>query len=267
MLLDKNQREELNDLFYILRLQSRNRYSSADGQVKIEQVLAYLEIIHAEIRRFSKKRKLIMLDSAAGNCYLSFIVNYFYGKIDSRDIEIHCIDYNEKLMTNSRTLARKLGIENMFFHSSDIVNFEFENSVDLVYSLHACDTATDKTMHLGIRCNARIILSVACCQHSAQMRTKSLKSVTRHKAFRDRMLMMISDSMRAMLLEMRGYQVSIFDFVSSRYTDKNVMVRAVKNGSRQSIDITTEYAYMISEFHLKPYLEELLQSGKKRISP
>nr|WP_319266714.1 SAM-dependent methyltransferase [uncultured Draconibacterium sp.] len=258
MLLEKKHMDELNDLFYVLKLQDKNNYSSINNKVKIEQVLAYLEIIHAELRKFSKKRKLVILDSAAGNCYLSFVVYYFYSKIDKRNIEIHCIDYNQKLMKNNQELAQKLGLINMHFHSSDIIDFQFNEKVDLVYSLHACDTATDKTMHLGIRCDSKIILSVACCQHSLEMKAKRLKSVTRHKSFKDKILMMISDSMRAMLLEQRGYKVKIFDFVSSRYTDKNVMVRAVKAGSRRNINIEKEYEYLCKEFKMKPYLEELL---------
>ncbi|RIJ45988.1 methyltransferase [Maribellus luteus] len=88
MLIDKNTREELNHLFYLLKLQDRFANSSPDKQVKIEQIIAYLEIVHAELRNTSRKRKLVFVDCGAGNCYLSFLIYYFYHKIESRELEI-----------------------------------------------------------------------------------------------------------------------------------------------------------------------------------
>jgi hypothetical protein len=161
MLLDKNQRDNLNDLFFIIKLQDRNAHSSIDNSVKIEQILAYLEVLHSEIRKISRKRKLIFVDSAAGNCYLSYLVYYFYERIDNRNIEIHCVDTNGKLMDSNKTLASRLAFDNMFFHAIDINDFIIDKTVDVVYSLHACDTATDKTMYLGIKNSAKIIPNYA----------------------------------------------------------------------------------------------------------
>ncbi|GAB7087915.1 methyltransferase [Marinifilum fragile] len=259
MLLNKNTREQLNDLFYIIRLQDRYGNASLDKKVKIEQVLAFLEIMHADIKKISKKKKLVFIDSAAGNCYLSFLIYFFYQKIDERDIEIHCVDINERLMAENRELAKRMNFDRMHFHANDISQFTFDGNVDAVYSLHACDTATDKTMHLAIRNNARFIFSVACCQHSITMRSKTFKSVIRHKAFRDKTIMMISDSLRAMLLELMGFKVSIFDFVSSRFTEKNTMLRATRTDFRKTFDIADEYKKVSEEFKMKPYLEELLK--------
>lgn len=261
MLINKEIREELNHLFFKLKLQNKNAKSSLDKQVKIEQIIAYLEVIHVEFRKTSKKRKLIFIDSGAGNCYLSFLVYYFYSRIEGRDIEIHCIDYNQKLMQSKSELAREMEFHQMYFHPMDIVDFSTEQKIDMIYSLHACDTATDKTMYLGIKHNAKIILSVACCQHSISMSASSLKVVVRYKSFRDKMLMMISDSLRALLLEENEYKVDIFDFVSSRYTDKNTMIRAKRTEFKKQIDVQKEYENLSQEFKMKPYLEELLEGA------
>ena len=263
MLINKEIREELNNLFFLLKLQDRHSNSSIDKQVKIEQIIAYLEIIHAEIRKASKKRKLVFIDSCAGNCYLSFLVYYFYNKIENREIEIHCIDYNEKLMTSNAKLASEMNFKNIFFHSKDIIEYSTDQKIDLVYSLHACDIATDKTMFLGIKTKAKIILSVACCQHSISMKPSSFKIVVRYKSFRDKMLMMISDTLRALLLERNEYKVDIFDFVSSRYTEKNTMVRAVRTGFKKQIDPIEEYNNLSRDFKMKPFLEELLSEADK----
>ena len=258
MLINRKIREELDDIFYVLKLQNKNYVVSLDKKVKIEQIISYLEIVHAEIRKSSKKRRLVLIDSGAGNCYLSFLIYYFYQKIENRDIEIHCVDYNKKLMDNNRELAKKMKFSQMHFYSSDINDFTMDKQVDVVYSLHACDTATDKTMYLGVRNNAKIILSVACCQNTISIKSTTLKSVIRHKSFRDKTIMMITDSLRAILLEKLGYKVDIFDFVSSRYTDKNTMVRAIKKGFKKTINLDEEYKKISAEFRIKPYLEELL---------
>ncbi len=259
MLINKLNREELSDLFQVIKLQSRNAFISKDNEVKIEQVIAYLEIIHAEQRRTSKKRPLVLIDSGAGNCYLSYLVYYFYHHIEQRPVIIHCIDNNERLMQQNRELAMRLNFINMKFHAADIETFESEQPVDMVYSLHACDTATDKSIHLGIRSRARVILSVSCCQHSLSLKSDSLKAVIRHKAFRDKALMMISDSMRALLLEEIGYKVGIFDFVSSRYTEKNTMIRARRTEFRKQLNANNEYLKLQSEFGMRPYLEILVK--------
>lgn len=128
----------------------------------------------------------------------------------------------------------------------------------MVYSLHACDTATDKSIYLGIRSKANVILSVSCCQHSLSMKSDRLKAIIRHKAFRDKAVMMVSDSMRALLLEQCGYKVGIFDFVSSRYTEKNTMIRARRSEFKRQLDIDKEYHILQSEFGVQPYLETLI---------
>lgn len=262
MLINRLNREALSDLFQVIKLQSRNTYISKDNEVKIEQIIAYLEVMHAELRRLSKKRPVVIIDSGAGNCYLSYLVYYFYQHIEQRPVIIHCIDNNERLMRQNEELARRLNFTNMQFHACDIEAFEVKGNVDMVYSLHACDTATDKSIHLGVRSQAGIILSVSCCQHSLSLKSDSLKAVLRHKAFRDKTLMMVADSMRALLLEQLGYKVGIFDFVSSRYTEKNTMVRARRTEFRQQLNIGAEYEKLQNEFGMRPYLETLVKTGE-----
>jgi len=258
MLIDKKTREELNHLFYLIKLQDRFSKSSLDKQVKIEQILAYLEIIHAEVRAKSRKRKLVFVDSGAGNCYLSFLVYFFYHKIENRDLEIHCIDHNEKLMKANEKLAADMNFQGIHFHAMDISDFSLKEKIDLVYSLHACDTATDKTMYLGVKNKVRTILSVSCCQHTLTLKPRSFKALARYKSFKDKMLMMVADTLRGMLLESENYKVDIFDFVSSRYTEKNTMVRANLVGYKQQQNAFEEYLKLSDEFKMRPYLEDLL---------
>ena len=155
-----------------------------------------------------------------------------------------------------------MNFKSIYFHAMDISEFSIDRKIDLVYSLHACDTATDKTMYLGIKNQVKTIMSVSCCQHTLKMKPKSLMAITRYKSFKDRMLMMVADSLRGLLLESKNYKVDIFDFVSSRYTEKNTMVRASLLGYKRQYNAYEEYLKLSNEFKMKPYLEELLADSE-----
>ncbi len=257
MLISLKNREKLNLIFQKIKLLNHKKESSSDKEAKIEQILAYLEMVHAVLKHYSPKRNINLIDCAAGNCYLSYLIYYFYKEIEPKNITIHCLDINKKLMDKSRNVAADLGFDNMEFHALDILDFSLSHKVDLVYSLHACDKATDKTLYLGASHNATNILSVSCCQHSLKkaLRNSSYKGITRHKIFKDRLTYMVGDSLRALLLESRGYKTDIFDFVSSRYTDKNTMLRAKKAGHNKQLLAQEEYQALSSQFNVKPELE------------
>ncbi|MCP4133059.1 MAG: methyltransferase [bacterium] len=257
MLINRDQRETLNGFFETIRLKGKDR------EAKIEQILAYMEIIHANVRKYSKKRTLVFVESCAGNCYLSFLVYYYYTYIEKRPVAIHCVDRNEKLMINSQGIAGKLGFEKMYFHTADVMQYRAPGDVALVYSLHACDAATDGTLYLGLKNKAANILSVSCCQHSIKknLRNPRYRGITKHGIFKDRIVYMVGDSLRALLLEMMGYRVDIFEFVSSRYTDKNIMIRARKGNSGNREELLEEYKRISVEFKVKPELENYLKSS------
>jgi hypothetical protein len=143
-------------------------------------------------------------------------------------------------MEKNRQRAQSFEFERMFFHACDIEDYAHNGRPDRVYSLHACDSATDKTLSLGLRTEARNILSVSCCQHTImkKMRRHPYTGITRHQVFKKKLVYMVGDSLRAMLLEMQGYQVDIIEFSSIRYTDKNIMLRA-KIGQTRNLDKPT----------------------------
>lgn len=260
MLFNAENRKTLDQLFQKIRLQDADGKSSKDKEAKIQQVMAYLEIVHSIIRKYSSKRKIVIVDCAAGNCYLSFLINTFYTQLYSKQLEIHCIDTNKKLMENGSKNATELGFENMHFHTSDILDFSINGKIDLVVSLHACDTATDKALFFGLKHNANTILSASCCQHSikTKIRNPVFSSITRHKAYKDRMTYMVGDSLRAQLMEMEGYKTDLFEFVSSRYTDKNIMLRARKAGCSKTVEARREYDFLANQFNVHPALEDYI---------
>lgn len=256
MLLDGKRKEALNAFFQHISPQN-----GKDKAAKIEQILAYLEIIHAQLRKYSTKRPLVCIECGAGNAYLSFLVYYFYTVLEERPIIVHCLDTNSRLMEKARQRAHTLQFDHMHFHACDIADYTLAGRVNIVYSLHACDSATDKTLYLGLRKNAICILSVACCQHGLmrQSRGHPYKKLTQYRVFKEKMVYMIGDALRALLLEMRGYKVDILEFASSRYTDKNIMLRARKGQVKNKNELEGEYVRMCDAFHVTPPLDKYLQ--------
>ena len=250
----------LDSLFHIIRLRNYSSAISNDDRIKYEQILAYLEVIDSEVNKLSSKKKLIFVESAAGNCYLSFLLYYFYTNMCYRPIEVHCIDSNEKLMNNCRVIAETLSLMDMNFHAMDINDFCIETDIDFAYSLHACDTATDKALYLGIRKNARCIHSVCCCQETATKRFKSttLKGIARYKALKEKLVYIVVDAMRAQLLGNRGYHVDIFEFISTRITNKNIMLRARKDNNKREQNIEDDYVRLKDGFSIEPELAHYL---------
>ncbi len=267
MLIDGDQKHSLHSLFHLIRL--RGTHPGSGNSEKVEQILAYLEVIHAQVRKTSSKRKLVFIDCAAGNSYLSFLTYHFYNNLQNRGITIHCIDNNERLVEKSKGIARTLGFDGMHFHAGDILELPDLPRVDVAYSLHACDSATDKALFVGLKVQARCILSVSCCQHSVRksFKNNAVKGVTRYKAFKDRLVYMVADTMRAHLIATFGYKVDVFEFTSARCTDKNTMIRARRScthGSRQLID---EYENLRLGFNVEPELARLVRHRSKGRTP
>lgn len=262
MLVSIQEQEKLNTLFQKIQLLNNLQQPTKDKAAKIHQILAYLEIIHSVLRKFSNKNEIVLIDCAAGNCYLSFLVNYYYKYINPpKKLTIHCIDNNAALMRNSREKSVALGFDNMHFHAMDLLDFTIQGKVDLMVSLHACDTATDKALLLGLKLRANSILSVSCCQHSLKkkVRNTSLRGITKNRIFKDRMTYMVGDSLRALLMGTEGYKADIFEFVSSRYTDKNIMLRARKAGFNKTLEARQEYEFLSNQFNVEPPLKSYIE--------
>ena len=264
MLIDHQKREALRAFFERLyvRAQSDKERAVTDKAAKIGQILGYLEIVHAQLRTYSTKRPLVCIDCGAGNAYLSFLVYYFYTELEKRSVVIHCLDTNTKLVDKARRRAHDLGFDHMHFHACDIAEYASTERTDMVYSLHACAEATDKTLHLGVRQDATCLLSVACCQHKDewQLQNHLYAGLTKHRIFKDRIVYMVADALRALLLEMQGYKVDILEFASTRHTEKNAMLRACKGLIKDRKELQCEYEQMRDAFQITPTLEQYLDA-------
>ncbi|KGY12060.1 hypothetical protein NM22_12310 [Vibrio tubiashii] len=266
MLISAQQKKVLTHFLTQLGL-TEGRGANRDKQKKREQLLGYIEVIHSQLRKYSKKRPVKIVECGAGNCLLSFTIAYFYTEIEPRPFRILCIDRNRALMGKNRQRATELGFSNMTFETCDIIDANIDFQPTLVCSLHACDTATDQTLAIGIESEAKHILSVSCCQHSIRKTMGSAKAnsaITRHRVFKDRLVHMIGDSLRTLILEQRGFKVDIIEFASSRATEKNVMVRAHQKGVMTNAESEEMYVQLSTYYQTETALASYLSQPKSK---
>lgn len=165
-------------------------------------------------------------------------------------------------MEEAKKTAQKLNLDNISFVTADVLTYTHEIKPDIVYSLHACNTATDGTIYLGLKADARYILSVSCCQHTIKKQLKGhpLTAITKHGVYKDRLTDIIGDTLRALLIEQYNYKSDIFAFTAIKNTGKNIMLRATKipNQNNRLKQAEEQYKHLQNIFHIEPQLQKLL---------
>ena len=239
-----------------------NFYKGKDD--KYHQVVSYCAHIVAAINKLSSKRNIVMIDCSCGKSYLSFVLYAYCTTILNRKIKIIGIDTNADLTRKCKESAQKLCYKNMHFYNIAVGDFKLDCKADIVYSLHACDTATDQTIAAGINFNAKYIFSVSCCQHTNRkhMSGHPLTAISRFQPYKERLTDMIGDSMRALLLESNNYGVRLFEFTAPKHTQKNIMLRASRNQVKKQDRDTAPASYdsLTRMFKFKPALENLISN-------
>ena len=237
-----------------------------DGRVvkarydKFRQINRYLEFIEDILDKLPSDRTIRIIDFGCGKSYLTFAMYYYLHILQRRDIRVTGLDLKADVIKNCNALAEKLGYGELHFEQGDISSFQGEEDrVDMVVSLHACDKATDYALEKAVKWGAQVILAVPCCQHelNGQISCQQLEPVFRYGIIKERIAALITDALRADLLEQQGYDTQILEFIDMEHTPKNLMIRAVKGkGMRPkapSVDGVMEL------LQIKPTLKELLE--------
>ena len=202
-----------------------------------------------------------MIDFGCGKSYLTFAMYYYLHERKGYDLRITGLDLKEDVIAHCNRLAKEFGYEKLNFLTGDIADYEGVTQVDLVVTLHACDTATDYALAKAVAWNARAILSVPCCQHelNRQIKNEVLQPVLRYGLLRERMAALITDGLRASMLEEQGYRVQVLEFIDMEHTPKNILLRAVKSGKQKTSGELTE---LMEELHVSPTLAALLRTER-----
>ena len=216
------------------------KVSSALGQKtdKFRQINRFLEFIEDILPQLDKGRELTILDFGCGKSYLTFAMYYYLKELKGFDIHVIGLDLKEDVIRRCSGLAKKYGYEKLHFLVGDIADYEGVNEVDVVVTLHACDTATDYALAKAIGWNAKVILSVPCCQHEVngqfakadktQCYDGCLDPIMDYGLLRERFAALVTDGLRAKYLEAAGYDTQVLEFIDMEHTPKNILLRAVR---------------------------------------
>ena len=197
---------------------------------KFRQINRFLEFVEDILPALPKDREVVILDFGCGKSYLTFAMYYYLHELKKYDIRIVGLDLKKDVIQHCNQLKDQYGYEKLTFLAGDIADYEGVSQVDMVVTLHACDTATDYALDKAVRWGARVILSVPCCQHEVnkQIENELLAPVLKYGLLKERMSALFTDAIRANLLEEAGYQVQILEFIDMEHTPKNILIRGVK---------------------------------------
>lgn len=237
---------------------TKNRYD------KFRQINRYLEFIEDVLEELPKDRTIRIIDFGCGKSYLTFAMYYYLHELQGRDIQVTGLDLKMDVINHCNQLAEKLHYDNLHFEYGNISSYEGADAVDMVVTLHACDTATDYALEKAVKWGASVIMAVPCCQHEVNKQIKNdvLQPILKYGIIKERMSALITDALRANLLEQQGYDTQILEFIDMEHTPKNILIRAVKRRGMQSRKKATGTSGDIKEvtefLHITPTLEGLL---------
>lgn len=226
---------------------------------KFRQINRFLEFVEDITDKLPKNKTINIIDFGCGKSYLTFAIYYYLRKEKNLDVNIVGLDLKSDVIKHCNQIATDLKYDGLEFLEGDIAMYKGKDDVDMVVTLHACDTATDYAIAKAIDWNARVLLSVPCCQHELnnQIQNELLAPILKYGILKEKMSALITDGIRAGVLEEHGYDTQILEFIDMEHTPKNLMIRAVKK-KNVGYSENEKLDKLIKELNVKPTIKELI---------
>lgn len=238
---------------------------------KFRQINRFLEILEDELANW-KGDSIHVIDFGCGKSYLTFIVYYYLTEIRGIRAEIIGLDLKADVIEKCSRAAQNYGYDGLHFEKGDINGYKTPFDVDLVMTLHACDTATDYALYNAVQWKAKLIFSVPCCQHelNGQMEPGTLPILSRYGILKERFCALATDAIRGNLLEYCGYRTQLMEFIDMAHTPKNILIRAVRrpvSNAKKQQEALEQVRALTNEFQFHPTLCRLLlsEAGEQKL--
>ena len=242
---------------------------------KFRQINRYLEFVEDILPSLPKDREISIIDFGCGKSYLTFALYYYLHEKQGYDVRITGLDLKQDVIEECGRLAESFGYDKLKFLHGDIADYTGTDSVDMVVTLHACDTATDYALYKAIKWGAKVIFCVPCCQHeiNRQIKDEARRPIMKYGLIKERISALYTDALRADMLEEQGYKTQILEFIDMEHTPKNILIRAVKTGRRMlpagvaaaDKEEKGSYREIVREIGVMPTLYRLLH-GEDRMN-
>lgn len=223
---------------------------------KYKQINRFLEIVNDTIK---DEKELNIIDFGCGKSYLTFILYYFLVFVKKIKVNMIGLDLKEDVIKNCNEIAKKYHYDNLHFELGDISLYKPTEQIDMIITLHACDTATDYALYHAIKLNTKYILSVPCCQHelNLQMKKNTFELVNKYGILKDRFCAILTDSIRANILEMVGYKVNVMEFIDIENSPKNLLIKGIFTGNKNE-KLKIEIENLINTYNVNQTLYNLI---------
>ncbi|MCH7323689.1 SAM-dependent methyltransferase [Solibacillus sp. MA9] len=238
-----------------------------DGKIKkqkydkFKQINRFVEFIDDSLAHLPKDKQIRILDFGSGKSYLTFAL-YHYLKVEKGlKIRVTGLDLKKEVIEECNRIAQDLQYDDLEFLIGDINDYNDETAVDMVVTLHACDVATDMALARAVKWGAKVILSVPCCQHelNRQLQVPELSIMTQHGLVKERFAALATDSIRAELLSLVGYETQLLEFIDMENTPKNILIRAYFTGKQPTDEQRAKYVEFVRFLNAQPFLQQELQ--------
>jgi len=256
---------ESNQIFKALDMSDMLGRIKPSKMDKYKQVDEFLRLLAQAVDgQFTNQDQLSVVDLGCGHAYLTFGVGEYF-KDKYKNIAILGVDERGESKEHNERIASKLNIDAKFIAAkiADTPN----QKVDIAIALHACDTATDDAIFWAVKNGAKVIMAAPCCMHELQTQIKESPEpwglLTKYGLVKERLVDLMTDSLRAQILKLLGYRVDIVEFIGGEHTSRNILIRAVKTGA-PVLDVDKKrYEQMLTDWQIKPYLAKLLKDELK----